>query len=392
MNKRKIMDNIFWMGVIDWNRRLFDGMIPIPDGTSYNAYLIEGSEKTALIDTVESEWSETLMKQLSNVKKIDFVISNHAEQDHSGSIPNVLEKYPESILICSLKAKDLLTAHLKIDAERIQTVEDGEVLSLGNWTLKFIYTPWVHWPETMSTYLQEEKILFSCDFFGSHMATTELFAGNNQQISDAAKRYYAEIMMPYRKIVQKNLDIVKNFDIKYIAPSHGPIYDEPEFIISKYEDWSSDNVKNLVVIPYISMHGSTKEMVEYLASALADKDIRYEIFELNVSDIGKLAMALVDAATVVIGTPTVNVGPHPKAVYVASVMSVLKPKLKYAAVIGSFGWTAHAAQNICDIISNLKLEMLGNVSVKGVPTASTYKELDALADIIAGKHYSLMSK
>ncbi|HPI98962.1 MAG TPA: MBL fold metallo-hydrolase, partial [Synergistales bacterium] len=311
MKPRKITGRVQWLGVIDWDRRLFDSLIPLPDGTSYNSYLVQGSERTVLIDTVDPAKVDTLLEQLEDVPKIDYVISLHSEQDHSGSIPFVLEKYPEAKLICSSRARELLLEHLSIEEERIRVVEDGEKLSLGDLNLTFLYTPWVHWPETMVAYLQEEKILFTCDLFGSHLATSDLYAGENPYVCEAAKRYYAEIMMPFRSIVQKNLDKIRDLDYQVIAPSHGPLYDNPECILGSYRDWVSEKVSNKVVIPYISMHGSTEKMVDHLVSALVERDIKVERFELSTTDLGKLAMALVDAATIVIGTPTVHFGPHP---------------------------------------------------------------------------------
>ncbi|MCK5816547.1 MAG: MBL fold metallo-hydrolase, partial [Candidatus Marinimicrobia bacterium] len=221
MKPRKIKDKIYWMGYEDWDARLFDSLIPLPDGTSYNAYLIEGSEKTALIDTVEPQFSGDLMAQLENVSKLDYVISLHAEQDHSGSIPQVLSKYPDAKLITSQRAKTMLIDLLHIPEDTFKTVDDGEILSLGDKTLEFIYTPWVHWPETMVAYLKEDKMLFSCDFFGSHIASTELYVTDEARIYEAAKRYYAEIMMPFGNIIKKNLEKIAPYDIEIIAPSHG---------------------------------------------------------------------------------------------------------------------------------------------------------------------------
>jgi len=219
MKARKIKDRIYWMGSVDWDRRLFDSLIPLPDGTSYNAYLIEGSEKTVLLDSVDSQMADELLAQLEGVSKIDYVISHHAEQDHSGTIPQILEKYPEARLISTPKAKGLLMDLLRIPEESFITVKDGETLSLGDKTLKFIHAPWVHWPETMVTYLKEDKILFSCDFFGSHIATTDLLVTDEGRVYEAAKRYYAEIMMPFRKVIGKNLEKLASYDIEMIAPA-----------------------------------------------------------------------------------------------------------------------------------------------------------------------------
>ncbi len=323
---------------------------------------------------------------MADVKKIDYIISQHTEQDHSGSIPLILELYKQSMVLCSAKAKDMLVDHLGIPVERIKTVEDGETLSLGNKTLRFIYTPWVHWPETMVTYLPEDRIVFSCDFLGSHMAMSELYAGENPQIIEAAKRYYAEIMMPFRTMIQKNLKKLRELKFDFIAPSHGPVFDHPEIILSAYEDWVSDRVSNNVVIPYISMHGSTETMVNYLVAALAERGITVQKFELTTTDIGKLAMALVDAATIVIGTPTVNTGPHPGIISAVHLVNSLRPKLKYAAFIGSYGWGTKAVDHISGLLSNLKFEVLGTMLCKGRPQSETFKELDALADAIREKH------
>jgi flavorubredoxin len=389
MKARKIRDGVQWMGAVDWNRRLFDSLIPLPDGTSYNAYLIQGSDKTALIDTVDPAMADILKRQLANVEKIDYVVSQHAEQDHSGAIPLVLEMYSQAIVLCTPKAKNLLIDHLEIPAERIRTVSDGETISLGNKTLRFIYTPWVHWPETMVTHLPEDRILFTCDFLGSHIAISGLYAGDNPYVIEAAKRYYAEIMMPFRKMIQGNLKKLREIDFDLIAPSHGPIYDHPESILSAYEDWASDRVSNLVVIPYISMHGSTETMVNYLVSALDERGVTVQKFELSTTDIGKLAMALVDAATLVIGTPTVHAGPHPSVFSATHLANALRPKLKYAAIINSYGWGTKAVEQISGLIPNLKVEILGTVLCKGRPQKETLSELDALADSIRDKHSSI---
>lgn len=206
MFARKMNDRVFCLGSVDWDRRLFDTLIPLPDGTSYNAYLIKGSEKTVLLDTVDPPLADELMAQLEDVPRIDFVVSLHAEQDHSGTIPKILEKYPAAKLITTPKAKEMLIDLLKISDEKFLPVKDGEILSLGDRTLKFIYTPWVHWPETMVAWLEQDKILFSCDFFGSHIATTDLFVTDQGRVYEAAKRYFAEIMMPFRSIIKKNLE------------------------------------------------------------------------------------------------------------------------------------------------------------------------------------------
>jgi flavorubredoxin len=386
MKARKIREGIYWMGAIDWDRRLFDSLIPLPDGTSYNAYLIQGSVKTALLDTADPRTADVLLFQLESVQNIDYVIAHHAEQDHSGAIPHVLEKYENAQVITTPRGKGMLIDLLCIPEERFKTVDDGETLPLGDKTLEFIHMPWVHWPETMVTYLREERILFSCDFFGSHLATTDLYVTDEARVYEAAKRYYAEIMMPFRKIIQRNLEKIKGRGIDLIAPSHGPIYDRPAFIVDAYGNWVSDTPKNIVVLPYTSMHGSTKKMVEYLVSALAERGVTVYQFDLAVTDIGKLAIALVDAATIVIGTPTVHVGPHPLVFYAAHLANALHPKLKFASIIGSYGWSSKAIEQIAGLIPDLQVEILEPVLCRGFPREADFEALDRLAATIAEKH------
>ncbi len=388
---RELKPNIYAVGAIDWDRRLFDELIPLPDGTSYNSYLIKGSEKTALIDTVDPTMTDVLIRNLKGLEVggIDYVVANHAEQDHSGSLPKILDLYPGAKVVCTPKCKDLLMDLLLIPEDKFITVADRETLSLGNKTLEFIHAPWVHWPETMLTYLREDHVIFTCDFLGSHLATSGLFVTDEARVYEAAKRYYAEIMMPFRTTIGKNLERIKSLEIEIIAPSHGPAYDKPEFILNAYRDWTSDAVKNEVIIPYISMHGSTKKMVDYFTEALIDRGITVKQFNLSEPDIGKLAMALVDAATVVLGSPTVLVGPHPKVVYAACLANALRPKLRFASIIGSYGWGSRMVEQLTGMLPNLKLEILEPVVIKGVPKEADFDALDRLADEIMNKHKEL---
>jgi len=385
---RQIKSNIYSVGVIDWDRRLFDELIPLPDGTSYNSYLIKGTEKIALIDTVDPTKQHELIENLKELRidKIDYIVTNHAEQDHSGALPKILSIYKNARVVTNKKCKDMLINLLLIPENKFITVNDRVTISLGDKTLEFIYAPWVHWPETMLTYLKEDKILFSCDLFGSHFATSEIFVTDEAKVYESAKRYYAEIMMPFRRTIKKNLEKIKDLDIEIIATSHGPIYDKPEFIINAYKEWISDDVKNEVIIPYVSMHGSTKKMVDYLVNALMKRDINVKPFNLTVTDIGELAISLVDAATIVIASPTVLVGPHPSVVYATYLANALRPKTKFVSIIGSYGWGGKMVKKLSDMISNLKVEIIEPVVIKGFPKEDDFKELDRLVDDILRKH------
>ena len=388
---KQLRKKIYAVGAIDFDVRLFDRLIPLPDGTSYNSYLVQGSERTALLDTVDPTKTDVLIDNLTKagVNKLDYVIAHHAEQDHSGSLPDILILYPDAKVVTNPKCKAMLIDLLDIQDDRFITVEDGETLSLGDKTLQFIYLPWVHWPETMGTYLKENKILFPCDFFGAHLATSSLFVDDEAVVYESAKRYYAEIMMPFRHQINKNLAKLESIEIEIIAPSHGPVHNRPNFIVDAYRDWASDAVKNEVVLPYVSMHGSTAKMVSYFVDSLIERGITVKQFELSTVDIGKLAIALVEAATIVIGSPTVLVGPHPCAAYAAFLANALRPKTKFASVIGSFGWGGKMVEQLTAMLPNLKAQILEPVITKGFPKDNDFIALDRLADDILDKHKEL---
>src|SRR4030042_5509087 len=388
MAVREIRACIYSVGATDWDRRLFDELIPLSDGTSYNSYLIKGNEKIALIDTVDPTKTYELIDNLKklNITNIDYVVANHAEQDHSGSIPKILELFPNAKVITHPKCKEMLKDLLLIPEDKFLVINDGDTISLGDRTFEFIFAPWVHWPETMFTYLREGKILFTCDFLGSHLATSDLFVTDEAKGYESAKRYYAEIMMPFRTSIKRHLERIKDIEVEIIAPSHGPVYTRPEFILNAYKDWISDVVKNEVVIPYISMHGSTGNMVTHFVNDLIGRGITVKPFNLTKTDIGELAIALVDAATIIIATPTVLAGPHPNIVYATYLANALRPKLRFASVIGSYGWGGRTLEMIKGMMGNLKVEILDPVIIKGFPREEDFKALNILAENIHKKH------
>ncbi len=388
---RQLTQGVYSVGAIDWDRRLFDELIPLPEGTSYNAYLVKGSERTALLDSVDPTKSGVLVDNLlrAGADTIDYVVAHHAEQDHSGAIADVLLLYPDAKVVTNPKCRAMLIDLLHIDQERFVTVEDGETLSLGDKTLRFVYTPWVHWPETFCTYLQEDKILFSCDFFGSHLAASSLFVEDEPAVFRAAKRYYAEIMMPFRTPIRKNLEKINSLQIDMIAPSHGPVYSRPSFIVQAYEDWVSDKVTNEVVLAYVSMHDSTRHMIEHFAGALIERGVGVRQFNLTVTDIGELAMSLVDAATVVLGSPTVLGGAHPQAAYAAILANALRPKTRFVSIIGSYGWGGRMVEQLTGLMPNTKAEVIEPVMAKGNPGEQDFTAVDNLAETILKKHREL---
>ena len=391
MSIKEILKDIYSIGVIDWNRRLFDELIPLPEGTSYNSYLIKNQNEGLLIDTVDPSMKEEFFQNIkeSQIDKISYIIAHHAEQDHSGCIPDILEKYPDCKVIANRKCIQLLIDALHLKEENFIEIKDKETFTFGNIELQFLFAPWVHWPETFLTYLPEKKVLFTCDLFGSHLATSELWSENNISLHLAAKRYYAEIMMPFRRNIQNHLKMLENIDIGIIAPSHGPIYKTPEFIVERYREWVSDSVKDEVVIPYISMHGSTETMVKYLVDQLIKRDVKVTPYHLTNTDIGQLAMALVDTATIILASPTVLTGPHPQIVYAAYLCRLLRPKARFAGIIGSFGWGSNMEQDIVQMLNILKLELFPAIMTKGLPEPEDFKKLEELADQIVQKHKTI---
>jgi len=278
---------------------------------------------------------------------------------------------------------------LHLEEEVFTIIQDDEELSLGDKTLQFILTPWVHWPETMTTYLKEDEILFSCDFFGSHRATSKLFVYDDCKVLEDAKRYYAEIMMPYRKFITKNIEKVENNPIRYIAPSHGPIFDKPSLIIDAYKDWISPRVENKILIPYVSMHESTEIMANYLVRRFTEHGINVIPFNLANADMGVLAMELVDAATIIVGSPIVLNGAHPLAVNAAYLTNALNPKVRQISVFGSFGWGGKMIKQFEFLLGDLKAEFIEPVLIKGLPKEEAFSKLDQMVKKIVVLHKEL---
>ena len=391
MKFQEIKNNIFYCGLNDCDRRIFDELIPLEHGTSYNSYLVKGSEKTAIIDTMYPPKTKEYLKRLSDnqIGKVDYIIANHGEQDHSGSIPALLEKYPNAIVLTNSKVAENIKNMLFVPEEKIRVIADGEEVSLGDKTLKFIFAPGVHWPDTMFTYVKEDNVIFTCDFLGAHFTFSDVFAPESVELEKSAKRYYAEIMMPFRMMSKKYTKMIKDMNVDMILPSHGPVYKNPDFILDLYTDWTSDAPKNLVALPYVSMYESTKEMIDYLSEKLEAKGIKTFKFDMVEDDLGDLAMTLVDAGTIVMGTSMVLAGPHPVSVNVAYIASVLRPKAKFASLVGSYGWGGKLFDLIAQILAPLKLDLIEPLQIKGKLKEDDYKKLDEMAESIFEKHKSI---
>ncbi len=391
MKFQEIKNNIYYCGLNDCDRRIFDELIPLEHGTSYNSYLVKGSEKTAIIDTMYPPKTNEYIKRLveNQLGKVDYIVANHGEQDHSGSIPALLEKYPNAVVLTNPKCAENIKSMLHVPEEKIRVVSDGEEVSLGDKTLKFIFAPGVHWPDTMFTYIKEDNVICTCDFLGAHYTFSDVFAVESEELYKSAKRYYAEIMMPFRTMCKRYTKMIQDMNVDMILPSHGPVYKNPKYILDAYADWTADEPKNLVVMPYVSMYNSTKEMIDYLSDKLEAKGVKTFKFDIVDDDLGDLAMQLVDAATIAMGTSMVLAGPHPMAVNVAYLAAVLRPKAKFATLLGSYGWGGKLFDVIADMLAPLKLDLVEPLQIKGKPTADDFKKLDVMAESIYEKHKSI---
>ncbi len=393
MSVLPIGDNVFEVGASHPDRELFDCLMPLPHGTTYNSYLIVGSEKTALIDAVDPEKTDVLLSNLkeAGVTKLDYLICLHTEQDHSGSIPAVLARYPMAQLVATSKVRDFLAVHLNQDPAQVLLAEPGQELSLGNKTLRFMPIPFAHWPDNTMVWLVEEKILFSSDLFGSHFATDKAFATTSAQQRLAAKSYYAEIMMPFRAQVSRYTAQAREILPRLIAPAHGPVWYDPNIILSRYEKWTSDGVKKVVAIPYISMHDSTRVIVERLAVKLAAQGLSVIIRDLGgrldslTLETGHFIMDLVDAAAMILATPTVLGGPHPNMAYAAIIANAVRPKTRFMSLVGSYGWATQVEKTMSSLTANIKAERLDSLLVHGLPTAADIAKIDELAVLLGDK-------
>jgi len=382
---KELTQGVYWVGVEDWDRRVFDALIPLPMGTSYNAYLVVGKEKTALIDTVQKNFEDKLLENVGRIvdpSRIDYLIMNHAEPDHAGAIPRVMAAAKNAQLVVTKLGADMARIFYDAPAERIMTVKEGDSLNLGGKTLSFIDAPWLHWPETMFTHCVEDKILFPCDFFGAHLAKSRLF---DDEVGDVllpeAKRYYAEIMMPFPIPIQRALDKVKNLDLRMIAPSHGPIYRNPKKILDAYERWARGPLQQKAVVIYVTMWGATETLEKTIIESIDAEGVEAVPYNLLVSDISHVMRELVDASAVVIGAPTVLNGPHPQALLMMELIRAIKPRAKLVSLFGSYGWGGGAVKIMKDRFQQSGFEVLDTLEVRGPPRK---EDLEKAANL--GRH------
>ncbi len=363
MKPVEVAKDIYWVGARDWNIRDFHGYSTY-DGTTYNAFLIM-DEKVTLIDAVKREFADELVNKISQIidpKKVDCVISNHTEPDHSGGLPVVMQAVGESKpLYCSKMGHKNLSMHYP-DKWNYQPVEDGGMLKIGKRSLSFIETRMIHWPDSMFTYDIEDQILFSSDGFGQHYAGINMFddqAGDD--IMPHAKKYFANILLPYSPLILKLIQKVRasGLPVKMIFPDHGILWrKEPLRIINAYEEWCHQKPKRKAVIVYDTMWHSTEKMSLAIAESLGEEGVDVRLMHLRKWHRSDIMTEIVDAGAVVAGSPTLNNNFFPTMGDFLTYLKGLKPKNKVAAAFGSYGWSGEAARNINNVFEELSLDIV----------------------------------
>ncbi|NLZ70005.1 MAG: FprA family A-type flavoprotein [Clostridiaceae bacterium] len=393
MSVKYICEGVSEVGAGHPDLEMFDSLMPTPFGTTYNSYLVQGKEKIALIDSVDDRKLSVFLENLcaAEVERIDYIISLHAEQDHSGTLRDLLERWPMARLVALPKAAEMLSIHLHLPVEEMKVMQANEVLDLGGKTLKFIPIPFAHWPDNTMLWLAEDRILFSSDLFGSHYAKETPGSEPGSELIRAARDYYAEIMMPFRTQCSRYTRLARELDPRLIAASHGPVWSDPRVILDQYERWTNDEVRPLVTIAWVTMHDSTKRMVEHLARSLAEHGIAVASHNVGTHPdaltrgTGHLMSDLVDAAALIIATPTVLAGPHPAAAYAALLANALRPKIKIFSTLNSYGWGGKPEETLELLTGQLKVKRLPGVKVKGLPTEEDYKAIEDFAAVLAAE-------
>lgn len=379
MSTVEIAAGVHWVGAIDWNIRNFHGY-STHRGTTYNAFLIV-DEKIALVDTVKHPFSYEMLGRIREIvdpARIDYVISNHVEMDHSGSLPMILKTVPKAELVTSEKFGEAgLRKHFGFDRPML-TVKEGSTLDLGKRKLAFVPTPMLHWPDSMVTYSPQDALLFSSDAFGQHLATSERFddEADPAVVMQEAAKYYANILMPFGHLIPAALKKLSTLSIKIIAPDHGVIWrSDPGKIISAYTEWSAATCRRKAVIVFDTMWHSTAKMASAIADGLFSRGVEVKLYNLTASDKSDIMTHVLDAAAVIVGSPTLNNGMFPSVAEFLCYMKGLKPKGKIGAAFGSYGWNGGATKAIVQELQQAGIEIAEReLALKWVPTDSELAE------------------
>lgn len=381
MKPVKIKKGIYWVGVIDWNVRNFHGhTYTTKRGSTYNAYLIM-DDKITLVDTVYGPFAKEMIEKIRQIvppEKIDNIIVNHVETDHSGALPELMKLCPKAKLYGTAKCKEGLYRYYYKDWD-FEIVKSGDTLELGKRSLSFIEAPMIHWPDSMFTYCRQEKLLLPNDAFGQHYATSLRFDDevDNSELMDEAKAYYANILWPLSSIILKKLEDVQklNLPIEIIAPSHGIIWrQDPMKIVNAYLGWAKNETKSKVVVTYETMWGSTEKMATKIVEGLIDEGVDVKLFNIAASDRTEVIKEMLDAKGFIIGSSTHD---NDMLLNIAAFMELLKglkPKNRVVAAFGSYGWAGGAVKEIEDILKATSSDLvLPSVSCKYAPDENDLK-------------------
>lgn len=342
-----LKEGVYWVGAIDWNIREFHGY-ETKDGSSYNSYLIK-DEKIVLIDTVKKYLFDEFygrIKKVVDPEKIDYIVVNHVEMDHSSSLEKIME-ISKAKIITNQKAKEHLELHYNTKDWEYIIVDSGDSVNIGKRNLTFVKTPMLHWPDNMVTYSPEDKILFSNDAFGQHIASSERFDFEIDYTLDSAKEYFANILLPYRTLIPNAVKTVDTLETDLICPSHGIIWKENiSKIKEKYLEFASNNVINKAVIVYDTMYSSTEKIGLAIAEGLIESGVEVKVFKISKTPVSKIIAEILDAKYVLVGSPTLNINLYPEVARFLKYMEGLKPNKKIAAAFGSYGWAENATKHI----------------------------------------------
>lgn len=382
MTKVTLKDGVSWIGVVDWNIRDFHGYIT-RRGSTYNAYLIQ-DEKTALVDTVKYPFANELVEHIKEhipLEKIDYIIVNHVEMDHSSSLPIVAKLAPQAKIYSTARGKEELIKHFGNEFERVEVLKSGDKISLGKKTLTFLEAPMLHWPDSMFTYIIEDKILLPNDAFGQHLASSGRFDDEVDEkiLMEEAVTYYANILMPFTPLIVRKIQevVAMGLPIDIIGPSHGIIWrKDPMKIVNAYMDWcTGKTIKNKAVVVFDTMWGSTDKMARAIEEGLASQGIEVKLLKLRATDNTDIVTEIVDAKAVVVGSPTLNNGMFPSVGQFLTYEGGLKPKGKAWYFFGSFGWGGGAVKNMVQMAKGFGLEAQDQtMELKWVPTAEELKK------------------
>lgn len=388
----KIADNVYYVGVSNPTLRVFDIIMCTEYGTTYNSYLVKGADKTALIDGAhkgfEANFQENV-EAITDFANIDYMVVNHTEPDHSGAIRLVIEKNPDIVVYGTAACLKNLDNIVRLPFNRV-AVKDGDTLELGGKTLTFCVSPNIHWPDTMMTYLAEDKILFSCDFLGAHFAEPTMYvhkAYKKELYEKEFKVYYDAIMGPFAKFVIRALDRIKDLDIALVCPSHGPMImgGDIQVAMDTYRKWATPEKKTdkTVAIYYVSAYGYTRQMCQYLAEKLEAKGLVVSAFDVIKTDAADIAAHLEDDC-LVFGSPTLNRAALKPVLDVISSIDAVGAAGRPYATLGCFGWSGEACAQLNDRCNSIKMKQVGeSVRSQFTPTDEVWAALDTLADQIA---------